>query len=157
MVLRTHPPSAWAATVPHGFGVALFKHPGRLPLLHTKSVSCVLPPLPRRNRRTLFSSLILQRRPSPLLWRVGFRGYVFRACSVFTARCSPHGLLTPQRSLFLECFSPFVTSWSAPSASGWDEHRRSGFPPEDSMCLPRHTQQVLVSNSVFQNINISMY
>jgi len=35
----------------------------------------------------------------------------------------------------MECFSPFVTSWSAPNASGWDEHRRSGFSPEDSMCL----------------------
>jgi hypothetical protein len=35
----------------------------------------------------------------------------------------------------LECFGLFVTSWSAPSASGWDEHRQSGFPPEDSTCL----------------------
>jgi len=80
--------------------------------------------------------------PSPLLWRVGFRGNAFRACSVFTARCSPHGLLTPQSSLLLEWFSPFVTSWSAPSAFGWDEHRWSGFTPEDSMRIARHTQQV---------------
>jgi hypothetical protein len=29
------------------------------------------------------------------LWRVGFHGVVFGACSVFTARCGPHGLLTP--------------------------------------------------------------
>jgi len=44
------------------------------------------------------------------------------------------------RSRFLECFSPFVTSWTAPSASGWDEHRRSGFAPEDSTCLGKaHT------------------
>ena len=32
--------------------------------------------------------------------------------------------------LVLECFSPFVTSWTAPSVSGWDEHRRAGFAPD---------------------------
>jgi len=115
--------------------LAIAGHPGRLPLLHIESVPYVLPPIPRRNRRMRFSSLILRRRPCPLLRRVGFRGDGFGACSVFTACCSPHGLLTPLRSLVLECFSPFVTSWSAPSASGWDEHRRPGFPPEDSTCL----------------------
>ncbi len=118
-----------------GLALPLYRHPGRLPLLHIESVPCVLPPIPRQNRRMRFSSLLLRRRPSPLLRRVSFCSNVFRACSVFTARCGPHGLLTPRRSLFLECFSPFVTSWTAPSASGWDEHRRSGFTPEDSMCL----------------------
>ena len=118
-----------------GLALPLSGHPGRLPLLHIESVPYVLPPIPRRNRRMCFSSLLLRRRPSPWLRRVGFRSVVFGACAVFTMCCSPHGLLTPYRSLVLECFSPFVTSWSAPSASGWDEHRRSGVPPEDSTCL----------------------
>ena len=93
-----------------GLALPFYRHPGRLPLLHIESVPCVLPPIPRQNRRMLLSSLLLRRRPSPLLRRVGFCGLVFRACSVFTARCGPHGLLTPRRSLFLECFKPFVTS-----------------------------------------------
>ena len=46
-------------------------------------------------RRVCVSSLPLRRRSSPLLWRVDFHIGFFGACSVFTARCSPHGLLTP--------------------------------------------------------------
>jgi len=127
-----------------GLALPFDGHPDRLPLLHIESVPCVLPPIPRQNRRMLLSSLLLRRRPSPLLRRVGFCSLVFRACSVFTARCGPHGLLTPRRSLFLECFRPFVTSRSAPSASGWDKHRRSGFSPEDSMCLSKaHTTRTM--------------
>ena len=63
-----------------------------------------------------------------------FRGLLGVHCALRPAR--PADSL---RSLFLKYFSPFVTSWTAPSASGWDEHRRSGFAPEDSMCLSRHT------------------
>ena len=109
-------------------------------------------PIPRRNRRMRLSSLLLRRRPSPWLRRVGFRSVVFGACAVFTMCCSPHGLLTPYRSLVLECFSPFVTSWSAPSASGWDEHRRSGVPPEDSTCLfkAHSTSPIPLSVSICQ-------
>src|SRR5690242_8719697 len=40
---------------------------------------------------------------------------------MFAARCSRNRLLTTNWSRFLECFSPFVASWTAPSASGWDE------------------------------------
>ena len=66
-------------------------------------------PAPASKDRVEYGDSFL-RRPSPWLRRVGFRGFVFGACSVFTARCGPHGLLTPSRSLFLECFSPIVTS-----------------------------------------------
>ena len=57
-------------------------------------------PLPRwipRPRR----SLRRRRRPSPLLWRVGNHISDFGACSVFTARCSPRGSLTPFQEPFL--------------------------------------------------------
>src|SRR3990172_3757777 len=67
--------------------------------------------------------------------RWSFRGLLGVYCALQPAR--PADSL---RSLFLECFSPFVTSWTATSASGWDEHRRSGFAPEDSTCLGKaHT------------------
>jgi len=95
MVLRAHPPSAWSPLALTGLALPLYGHTGRLPLLHIKSVPCVLPPIPRQNRRMRFSPLLLRRRPSPLLGRVSFCSNVFRACSVFTARCSPHSLLTP--------------------------------------------------------------
>ena len=40
------------------------------------------------------------------------------------SRCGPRSSLTLFRAFFWECFSPFVTSWTAPSASG-----RSGRAP----------------------------
>ena len=60
-----------------------------------------------------------------------FRGLLGVHCALRPAR--PADSL--DRSRFWECFSPFVTSWTAPSASGWDDIRRSGLPPEDSRCL----------------------
>ena len=110
-----------AATGPHGFGVAFAGTPGiRLPLLHIESVPCVLPPIPRWNRRVHFSSLLLRRRPSPWLWgRVGFHGVVFGGllgvhCALRPA-CSPsyqsdplHQRLQPFRHLHdcSDCYRP---------------------------------------------------
>jgi hypothetical protein len=61
---------------------------------------------------------------------------------IFRGLLGVHCALQPTRTAdplytghFLECFSPFVASWTAPSASGWDEHRRVGFAPTDPMCL----------------------
>ena len=79
---------------------------------------------------TAFPVIVAGRLP-----RWSFRGLLGVHCALQPAR--PADSL---RSRFLECFSPFVTSWTAPSASGWDEHRRSGFAPEDSTCLGKaHT------------------
>ena len=113
---------------------------GRLPLLHIESFPCVLPPLPRWNRRRRFlvSPSATAAFPVIVAGRLPhrhFRGLLGVHCALQPAR--PADSL---RSRFLECFSPFVTSWTAPSTSGWDEHRRSGFTPEDSMCLRKaHT------------------
>jgi hypothetical protein len=58
-VVRTHPPSASAGAGPHGFAVGAEvpppHHDRRLPLLRTIPVPCVLPPLPRWDRRLRIS------------------------------------------------------------------------------------------------------
>jgi hypothetical protein len=45
----------------------------------------------------------------------------FRGLLSVHSRCGPHDLLAPNRGLFKKCFSPFVTSWTAPRASGRSE------------------------------------
>lgn len=45
----------------------------------------------------------------------------FRGLLSVHSRCGPHGLLASYRGLFKQCFSPFVTSWTAPCASGRSE------------------------------------
>ncbi len=42
----------------------------------------------------------------------------FRGLLSVHSRCGPHGPLASLRGLFKQCFSPFVTSWTAPCASG---------------------------------------
>ena len=55
MVLRTHPPSAEPSLALTGSTLPKWAL-GRLPLLHIESLPCVLPPLPRWNRRRHFVS-----------------------------------------------------------------------------------------------------
>ena len=47
--------------------------------------------------------------------RISFRGLLD-----VHSRYGPRDTLAPIRSLFSECFNPFVTSWIALSASGWN-------------------------------------
>lgn len=65
-------------------------------------------------------SLLRRRRPSSLLGRVGFHNGISRP-----ARCSfalrPAGSVDLLRGRFKKCFSPFVTSWTAPCTSGRSE------------------------------------
>ena len=54
----------------------------------------------------------------------------FEACSVFTSHCGPHDSLIPIRDLFREYFSSFVTSFTAPGASGWSAVASRDLHPE---------------------------
>ena len=74
-------------------------------------------------------------RPSPLLWRVGFRIDIFGACTVFTLVTARTPRFPPYRGAFLKCFRPFVASWPAPSASGRSEGGRVGISPTGLVCL----------------------
>jgi len=62
-----------------------------------------------------------RRRPSPRSSRVGFRIALFEACSAFTARYGLHARRSPKVTLYTGGFSSFVTSTTAPIATGWSD------------------------------------
>ena len=61
--------------------------------------------------------------------RVGPHITLFGACSAFTTRCSPHARRATKVTLYTEGFSRFVTSTTAPIATGWSESCRVGLSP----------------------------
>jgi len=60
---------------------------------------------------------------------VGFHITLFGACSAFTTRCNPHARRVTKVTLYTEGFSRFVTSTTAPIATGWSESYRVGLSP----------------------------
>src|ERR1700748_1703156 len=82
----------------------------------------MLPPLPRCSSGA-YSSLIYPRRVSlPRKGRrVGLHIVLFEACSAFTRVAACTLALSPIRDTLIEGFSHFVTSMTAPIASGWSE------------------------------------
>src|SRR6516165_3469321 len=82
----------------------------------------MLPPLPRCSSRAS-SSLISPRRVSlPRKGRrVGLHIDLFEDCSAFTRVAACTLALSPIRDTLIEGFSHFVTSMTAPIASGWSE------------------------------------
>src|ERR1700746_2537379 len=89
----------------------------------------MLPPLPRCISGAL-SPLIHPRRVSlPRKGRrVGLHIVLFEACSAFTRVAACTLALSPIRDTLIEGFSHFVTSMTAPIASGWSD-RRVGLAP----------------------------
>src|SRR6516162_1360077 len=82
----------------------------------------MLPPLPRCSSWA-YSSLISPSRVSlPRKGRrVGLHIDIFEACSAFTRVAACTLALSPIRDTLIEGFSHFVTSMTAPIASGWSE------------------------------------
>src|SRR5215813_12675621 len=82
----------------------------------------MLPPLPRCSSWA-YSSLISPNRVSlPRKGRrVGLHIDIFEACSAFTRVAACTLALSPIRDTLIEGFSHFVTSMTAPIASGWSE------------------------------------
>src|SRR5689334_4308365 len=82
----------------------------------------MLPPLPRCSGWA-YSSLISPSRVSlPRKGRrVGLHIDIFEACSAFTRVAACTLALSPIRDTLIEGFSHFVTSMTAPIASGWSE------------------------------------
>src|SRR3974390_992190 len=89
----------------------------------------MLPPLPRCSS-WVYSSLISPSRISLPRFhhRVGLRIVLFEACSAFTRVTACTLALSPIRDTLIEGFSHFVTSMTAPIASGWSVCR-VGFAP----------------------------
>ena len=94
--------------------------------------ACVPPPIPRWNRWALVSLACLSNDSLPRFnVRVGFHITIFGACSAFTARCSPHARRVTKVTLYTRGFSRFVTSTTAPVATGRSESCRVGLPPTE--------------------------
>ena len=61
--------------------------------------------------------------------RVGLCIVLFEDCSAFTHVTACTLAKSPNVTLYTEGFSHFVTSMTAPIASGWSENCRVGFSP----------------------------
>jgi hypothetical protein len=67
--------------------------------------------------------------------RVGLRNVLFEACSAFTHVTACTLAKSPKVTLYTEGFSHFVTSMTAPIATGWSESCRVGFSPTEKRRL----------------------
>src|SRR4029077_6665989 len=96
------------------------------------------PQYPGRTAGCAFRSLPQRQQPSPFLRRVGFHITLFGACSAFTTRCSLHARRVTKVTLYTRGFSRFVTSTTAPIATGQSESCRVGLPEADRPPRPRY-------------------
>jgi hypothetical protein len=71
--------------------------------------------------------------------RVGPHIFLFEACSPFTRVAACTLALSPNRDTLIEGFSHFVTSMTAPIASGWSEVAGWALHPLESAALARRT------------------
>ena len=72
--------------------------------------------------------------------RVGLRIVLFEACSAFTRVTACTLALSPIRDTLIEGFSHFVTSMTAPIASGWSGCRVGFAPTGKRRLITAHTQ-----------------
>src|SRR4030095_8771766 len=99
----------------------------------------MLPPIPRCSGRA-YSSLIQPGRISLPRYgsRVGLHIGIFEACSAFTRVAACTRALSPIRDTLIEGFSHFVTSMTAPIASGWSGCRVGLTPTGKRRLLTAH-------------------
>ncbi len=123
--------SGWSSpTSPWGFPCCL-----RFPCVHAAATT----PVQRLG-------LLFAHSPRPISLprkgrRVGLHIVLFEACSAFTRVAACTRALSPMRDTLSEGFSHFVTSMTAPIASGWSESCRVGFAPtEERRLTTAHTQ-----------------
>ena len=83
----------------------------------------------------LFARFPKNRSLPRILGRVGFRITLFEACSAFTHITACLLAKSPKVTLYTRGFSRFVTSATAPIATGWSESCRAGFAPAERPCL----------------------
>src|SRR5580698_5941095 len=101
----------------------------------------MLPPLPRCSGWA-YSSLFSPNRVSlPRKGRrVGLHIDLFAVCSAFTRGAACTLALSPIRDTLIEGFSHFVTSMTAPIASGWSDCRVGLAPTGKRRLVTAHTQ-----------------
>jgi hypothetical protein len=76
-------------------------------------------------------------------YRVGLHIDLFEACSAFTRVAACTLALSPIRDTIIEGFSQFVTSLTAPIASGWSICR-AGLAPAGKRRLSRRTPKTVI-------------
>ena len=113
-----------------GVQLVIPDHALRLPVLRTLSLCTCRRQYPgaaagRRLRSVHPSRISLPRNGS----RVGLHIDLFETCSAFTQVAACTLALSPIRDTLIEGFSHFVTSMTAPIASGWSDCRRAGLAP----------------------------
>src|SRR5712672_2761630 len=72
--------------------------------------------------------------------RIGLHIFLFEACSTFTRVAACTLALSPIRDTLIEGFSHFVTSMTAPIASGWSGCRVGFAPTGKRRLVTAHTQ-----------------
>ncbi|SPP93132.1 protein of unknown function [Bradyrhizobium vignae] len=100
----------------------------------------MLSPLPRRSGWAYYFAQSPSRISLPRKGRrVGLRIVLFEACSAFTRVTACTLALSPIRDTLIEGFSHFVTSMTAPIASGWSVCRVGLAPTGKRRLFTAHT------------------
>src|SRR6202790_2737281 len=100
----------------------------------------MLPPLPRRSGWAYRFAQSPSRVSLPRKGcRVGLRIVLFEVCSAFTHVAACTLALSPIRDTLIEGFSHFVTSVTAPIASGWSDCRVGLAPTGKRRLVTAHT------------------
>src|SRR3954451_20930211 len=99
----------------------VFRPPLGLPVLRLVPLACMPSPLPRQDRWARSLVLSHRLRPSPDYRRVGSCISCFGACSAFSIVTACQLAKSPKATLYTGGFSSFVTSTTAPIATGWSE------------------------------------
>ena len=100
----------------------------------------MLSPLPRRSGWAYYFAHFPSRISLPRKGcRVGLRIVLFEACSAFTRVTACTLALSPIRDTLIEGFSHFVTSMTAPIASGWSVCRVGLAPTGKRRLVTAHT------------------
>jgi hypothetical protein len=91
----------------------------------------------------IFAQLAQPFQPSRYGSRVGLHIVLFEACSAFTRVAACTLALSPICDTLIEGFSHFVTSMTAPIASGWSGCR-VGLHPLENAALSRRTPEAAI-------------
>ena len=136
-VLRACPPPRTAQPGPRGLPVGGFDPPRRgLPVLHTPPLPHMPSSLPRRNRWMHISLASPTTAAFPHLRPGRLPHYTFRGLLNVHCALRPMGSPScPRQPSTPECFSRFVTSTTAPIATGWSDPCRVGFAPTEEVHL----------------------
>ena len=105
-------------------------------MLHRSSCADMPSPISRRIGLGAFVARFPSRGSLPREFdRVGLRISLFGTCSAFTHVMACQLAESPKATLYIEGFSRFVTSTTAPIATGWSDSCRAGLTPAGRPCL----------------------